>query len=50
VILVEKVGGGDEPELRRQYEDAANPLRGVWGSDPDAWLDALRGGCHDEAS
>jgi hypothetical protein len=24
-------------------EDDENPLRGVWGADPDSWLDELRG-------
>jgi hypothetical protein len=38
-MLVEKVGGG----LRSQYEAPDNPLQGVWGSDPDHWVDELRG-------
>ena len=50
VLVVEKIAGGDEPELRRQYEDPANPLRGVWGPDPDAWVDEFRGRWDDRAS
>ncbi len=42
-VVVEKVRGGAKAGLRRQYEDGANPLRGVWGSDPNAWLEELRG-------
>ncbi len=42
-VLVEKVKSASNAGLRRQYDDAANPLRGVWGSDPDAWLDQVRG-------
>src|SRR5712691_507636 len=43
-VLVEKVQGSGERGLRKQYEEHANPLRGVWGSDPDAWLEEVRGG------
>jgi AbrB family looped-hinge helix DNA binding protein len=43
IVLVEKVGGGDKPELRRHYEDRDNPMRGIWGADPDAWVDEIRG-------
>lgn len=42
-VVVEKVRSASSGGLRRQYDDAANPLRGVWGSDPDAWLDEVRG-------
>jgi bifunctional DNA-binding transcriptional regulator/antitoxin component of YhaV-PrlF toxin-antitoxin module len=42
VVLVEKVRAAGEPGLKEQYEQAAD-LRGLWGDDPDAWLDELRG-------
>jgi bifunctional DNA-binding transcriptional regulator/antitoxin component of YhaV-PrlF toxin-antitoxin module len=42
-VMVEKVKGGGKAGLRSQHEDAANPLRGIWGSDPDAWLEEIRG-------
>lgn len=42
-IVVEKVKGTTGGGLQRQYEEADNPLRGVWGADPDSWLDELRG-------
>ena len=28
---------------RTRYEDPANPLRGIWGREPNAWLDEIRG-------
>jgi hypothetical protein len=34
----EAAGGGP----RRQYEEADNPLRGVWEPDPDSWLEKIR--------
>ena len=43
-VLVEKVRGAKGQSLRRQYEAPDNPLVGVWGPDPDAWLDELRRG------
>jgi AbrB family looped-hinge helix DNA binding protein len=42
-VLVEKVRGGSAGGMRKQYDGAANPLRGIWGSDPDRWLDEIRG-------
>lgn len=42
-LLVERVGGEERSPLGKQYRRDDNPLRGVWGSDPDAWLDELRG-------
>lgn len=42
-VMVEKVKGSGPAGLRRQYEDPANPLRGIWGSDPDVWLEEIRG-------
>jgi AbrB family looped-hinge helix DNA binding protein len=42
-VMVEKVQGSGERGLRKQYEDDENPLRGVWGSDPDKWLEDIRG-------
>jgi AbrB family looped-hinge helix DNA binding protein len=42
-VMVEKVKGTPLSGLRQQYEDPANPLRGVWGRDPDAWLEEIRG-------
>jgi AbrB family looped-hinge helix DNA binding protein len=42
VLLVEKVGARDPDSLRRQYEGDDNPLRGVWGPDPDAWIEEIR--------
>ena len=40
-VLVEKVEGASG-SLKELYE-ATDELRGVWGDDPDAWLDELRG-------
>lgn len=42
-LVVEKVAAVEPFGLRRQLERADNPLRGVWGSDPDRWLEELRG-------
>jgi len=42
-VLVEKVKGAEPHGLRRQYERADNPLLGVFGADPDVWLEELRG-------
>lgn len=42
-VVVEKVKGTGERGLRRQYEEVENPLRGVWGADPDSWLEEIRG-------
>lgn len=42
-LLVERVGGTEKGGLAEQYRRDDNPLEGVWGSDPDAWLDDLRG-------
>lgn len=42
-VMVEKVKGAGAAGLRKQYEDPANPLRGIWGSDPDKWLEEIRG-------
>ncbi len=42
-VVVEKVKGTGDRGLRRQYEEAENPLRGVWGADPDSWLEEIRG-------
>jgi bifunctional DNA-binding transcriptional regulator/antitoxin component of YhaV-PrlF toxin-antitoxin module len=42
-VIVEKVKAAEPAGMRAQYEDPANPLRGVWGSAPDAWLDQVRG-------
>jgi AbrB family looped-hinge helix DNA binding protein len=42
-VIVEKVKGTQRSGLRRQYEEPTNPLRGVWGRDPDAWLEEIRG-------
>ncbi len=42
-IVVEKLEGVERLALRRQYERPDNPLRGVWGADPDFWLEELRG-------
>jgi len=41
-VLVEKVGARPGTHLRDLYERADNPLEGIWGPDPDAWLDQLR--------
>jgi bifunctional DNA-binding transcriptional regulator/antitoxin component of YhaV-PrlF toxin-antitoxin module len=46
VLLVEKVGTTGKATLRTQYESVDNPLRGVWGDDPDAWVDEIRGQWH----
>jgi len=42
VLLVEKVGARDPASIREQYEREDNPLRGLWGPDPDAWVDEIR--------
>lgn len=42
-VMVEKVQGREQSSLRKQYEDPANPLRGIWGRDPDAWVEGIRG-------
>ena len=42
-ILVEKVRSAAGRSLREDLESPDNPLRGIWGPDPDAWLDELRG-------
>jgi AbrB family looped-hinge helix DNA binding protein len=42
VLLVEKVGARDPDGMRRLYEREDNPLRGLWGPDPDAWVDEIR--------
>jgi bifunctional DNA-binding transcriptional regulator/antitoxin component of YhaV-PrlF toxin-antitoxin module len=47
VLLVEKVGGPPGSGLKEMYESEDNPLRGIWGPDPDAWLDELRGAWRD---
>jgi bifunctional DNA-binding transcriptional regulator/antitoxin component of YhaV-PrlF toxin-antitoxin module len=41
-IVVEKIEGVERLALRRQYERIDNPLRGIWGADPDFWLSELR--------
>lgn len=41
-LVVERVSGVERLGLRRQYERPDNPLRGVWGSDPDFWIEELR--------
>ncbi len=42
VLLVEKVNSRESGGMRRQYEREDNPLRGLWGPDPDAWVDEIR--------
>jgi hypothetical protein len=42
-LVAEKVSPRPGTSLRELYESPENPLRGVWGPDPDAWLDELRG-------
>lgn len=41
-IVIERVSGAQPLTLRHQYGLDANPLRGVWGVDPDFWIDELR--------
>ena len=41
-LLVEKIGIGDPEEFKREYDREDNPLRGLWGPDPDAWVDEIR--------
>jgi AbrB family looped-hinge helix DNA binding protein len=43
VLLIEKVAARPGASLRELYEREDNPLRGLWGPDPDAWIDELRG-------
>jgi bifunctional DNA-binding transcriptional regulator/antitoxin component of YhaV-PrlF toxin-antitoxin module len=42
VLLVEKVAARKGGSMKAQYEREDNPLRGVWGPDPDAWIDEIR--------
>ena len=42
IVLVEKVKSREPGGMRRQYEREDNPLRGLWGPDPDAWIDEIR--------
>lgn len=42
-LVIERVQAAAPLGLRRQFERADNPLRGVWGADPDFWLEELRG-------
>jgi bifunctional DNA-binding transcriptional regulator/antitoxin component of YhaV-PrlF toxin-antitoxin module len=42
-LVVERVQAAEPLGLRRQFERGDNPLRGVWGADPDYWLEELRG-------
>lgn len=42
-VMVEKAKGTAGSGLRKQYEDPANPLRGIWGSEPNKWLEEIRG-------
>ena len=43
VLLVERVGGGPRKSWREFLESEDNPLRGAFGPDPQAYVDALRG-------
>lgn len=42
-LLVEKVGSETGPSWKEFLESEDNPLRGIWGPDPLATLDELRG-------
>jgi AbrB family looped-hinge helix DNA binding protein len=42
-IVIERVSASEPLGLRRQFERPDHPLRGVWGADPDFWLEELRG-------
>jgi bifunctional DNA-binding transcriptional regulator/antitoxin component of YhaV-PrlF toxin-antitoxin module len=46
-LLIEKVAARPGASLREQYEREDNPLEGLWGPDPDAWVDELRGQWHE---
>jgi bifunctional DNA-binding transcriptional regulator/antitoxin component of YhaV-PrlF toxin-antitoxin module len=41
-VLVEKVGAQDPESVKRELEREDNPLRGLWGPDPDAWVAEIR--------
>jgi AbrB family looped-hinge helix DNA binding protein len=41
-VLVEKVEVTGGSSLKELYE-ATDELRGLWGDDPDGWIDAFRG-------
>jgi len=44
VVLVERVGGGASGWKWREFlESDENPLRGIYGRDPQAYVDELRG-------
>lgn len=48
VLLVERVGGARQSGWRDFLESEENPLRGAFGSDPQAYVDELRGPWPDE--
>ena len=41
-VLVEKVGARDPEDVKRELDRDDTPLRGLWGPDPDAWVDEIR--------
>lgn len=43
-VLVERVQPPDATSMRAFLGSEANPLRGAWGNDPQAYVDELRGG------
>ena len=44
VVLVERVGSGPPARSWREFLDSEeNPLRGMYGGDPQAYVDELRG-------
>jgi AbrB family looped-hinge helix DNA binding protein len=48
VLLVERVGGAPRAGWREFLQSEDNPLRGAFGSDPQAYVDELRGRWPDE--
>jgi AbrB family looped-hinge helix DNA binding protein len=42
-LMIEKVKGPAGSGMRQHYEDLENPLRGIWGANPDEWLEEIRG-------
>lgn len=50
-VLVERVAGGPRGRTWREFLDSDdNPLRGAYGGDPQAYVDALRGSWSDGRS
>ena len=49
MLLIEKVGGPPGRSLGELFKSEDNPLRGIWGPDPQAYVDELRGPWPDDS-